>query len=502
MLAYRHVTVTKQEGRDEVRSEAVLYIERRGTDLIAHGVESGQVPEVLSRRWWFPTPSDPTEWVVPGEGRTSNVVRPDLVVRDRHEVTESDEGRRIVTTRVASFAPLGEARCRHEGLFDAARGRYVRMRTECTTQLDTSGASIEGMNNLQVRSTSRDESTFDAELTAARRATLAQHPRIRREARTGLDAYLESHPLEAEIARALDAGRLPPFYTESHPARVWAAVLDEDRHRPLFQDLTLPYLMGRLPEAVMPVLRARLADPDVARFVAGSTDPSLRDVVERFAGGSDAALRDQARETLRTVSREPSELRTMGLDELSRHGTRMLGVAPPERLVPVLIDILADAPEGPRAAISVQWLEALTMQANGNDVGAWRRFWAEHRDRPHRAWCLEAAGSPVPLLRAQAFRALAAHDPSDDVRARLTAALDDPIMSVRDAAARTLLAWGDDAGLDHALRALESFSLPRRHVGFEMLSRFGDHALGYAPDASEEDRVAAIARWREWSSRR
>ncbi|MBX3247493.1 MAG: protein kinase [Myxococcales bacterium] len=236
--------------------------------------------------------------------------------------------------------------------------------------------------------------------------------------------------------------------------------------------------------------------------LAGSTDPSLRDVVERFAGGSDAALRDQARETLRTVSREPSELRTMGLDELSRHGTRMLGVAPPERLVPVLIDILADAPEGPRAAISVQWLEALTMQANGNDVGAWRRFWAEHRDRPHRAWCLEAAGSPVPLLRAQAFRALAAHDPSDDVRARLTAALDDPIMSVRDAAARTLLAWGDDAGLDHALRALESFSLPRRHVGFEMLSRFGDHALGYAPDASEEDRVAAIARWREWSSRR
>ncbi len=69
--------------------------------------------------------------------------------------------------------------------------------------------------------------------------------------------------------------------------------------------------------------------------------------------------------------------------------------------------------------------------------------------------------------------------------------------TVRDAAARTLLAWRDDAVLEHALRALESFSLARRRIGFDMVSRFGEHALGYAPDAPEEERVAAVARWRD-----
>ncbi|MFK7984993.1 MAG: hypothetical protein AB8I08_03105 [Sandaracinaceae bacterium] len=501
VLAYKVVSVSQQEGRPEARREAVLYVERRGTELIAHGFESGPVPEALARRWWLPSPSDPAEWVVPGEGRTSNVVRADFVVQDEHEVTEGDEGLVVVTTRVARFALLGEMRCRYEGLFDPAHERYIRMRSECSTSLDTSGSGLSG-RAMEARGRSRFEASFDEEAAALRRASLARYPTLRSEARDGLDAYLAAHPVESEITRALDAGNLPLFYTRSHAAEVWTAVLDNDRYHPLFPRLTMPYFLGGLPDEVVPVLLARLDDPDVARFVAGSTDPELRAAVERLAAGEAGVLRERAAETLLTASRQPADLRGMALNELAMYGTRMLAVAPPERYVPVLIDILAEAPDGPRSAIVVQWLEALTLRSHGRDVAAWQGFWTEHHDRPHRAWCLDAAESSVPLLRAAAFRSLAAQDPGDPARALLTTALADPAEGVRDAAARTLLVWGDRAAFAHALRALDSFSLARRRVGFDMLTYFGEHALGYAPDAPEEERVAAIARWRAWAARR
>jgi HEAT repeat protein len=78
----------------------------------------------------------------------------------------------------------------------------------------------------------------------------------------------------------------------------------------------------------------------------------------------------------------------------------------------------------------------------------------------------------------------------------------DPSQDVRYEAATALLRGGDDRGLAVLVRGLEDADPRVRAKAILVLHGRTGEDFGYRPDASPEDRRAAVARWREWMSRR
>lgn len=80
--------------------------------------------------------------------------------------------------------------------------------------------------------------------------------------------------------------------------------------------------------------------------------------------------------------------------------------------------------------------------------------------------------------------------------------LDAPDQAARQTAADKLVKEMDTfVGVPELIRALGSRSAQRRALAVECLRRITRTRHGYAPDASPQQRRAAIARWRAWWKR-
>jgi len=78
----------------------------------------------------------------------------------------------------------------------------------------------------------------------------------------------------------------------------------------------------------------------------------------------------------------------------------------------------------------------------------------------------------------------------------------DSTIDVRYEAATALLRGGDDRGLPVLVHGLEDADPRVRAKAILVLHGRTGEDFGYRPDASPADRQAAVARWREWMSRR
>ncbi len=177
----------------------------------------------------------------------------------------------------------------------------------------------------------------------------------------------------------------------------------------------------------------------------------------------------------------------------------------------------SSAPAEPAPAEdSLEWLEAAPDLANRMDRRMeqmpWTQgmdervemiqWWAE-RGEPAYSRLLDMAADPRPGVADMAFAALAA---SRDSR------LVEPLRTVpwpaegeldsRYSRARTHLVLGDWSHVDVLIDGLEDDRLFARSLCLKTLRTASRQDLGYRASGPEEERAAAVERWREWAQDR
>jgi hypothetical protein len=489
-------------------------------------------------RLWFPTPDQALggeprieQWTIANTGSTSTTIRPDLTITDTFtSPSASDDEIAVSIERRIDMGMIGESTQRLAARFDRRARRYTVVELAGHSDVDpTRDPSFAKMArglgaSLHMESSEQITLTYDAAASAARSAQLAEIAEAREEARRDYDEYVAAHPAEREVREALaeigERQRHRPsprlqFQLVADPARVWRAALAADAPVSLerfAEAVTFLYALRveeHLPDEIVELIRPRIGrHHELDFFVVDHPDPRLVDEIARLAGDDrDPELAQRATraltalrapptlETLRASGRDPQTFMTIGTP-------LVLGASDPRASVEILVEVLADPRSAPEVKqVCVQWLEAITRRALGDDVAAWRRFLEEHRSANFAQWMLGAARQDNPLLKQSALEALGGLEPSAEARALLLHELDHQLEIVRVAASGSLLRWGDPRGVRPLLDLLESPIAAWRGQGLSGLASLGDTTLGYDPEAPEIERARAAARWRAWAER-
>jgi hypothetical protein len=122
---------------------------------------------------------------------------------------------------------------------------------------------------------------------------------------------------------------------------------------------------------------------------------------------------------------------------------------------------------------------------------------ADFPSKRARSILAKALDDPDPAARAIARRTLVQTQP-DEVVPALLADLDSDSVFARTQAIDALAQLGRRAFLPHFIRMLDDEERIVRLRAARALQTMTGERLGYHPDAPEEERLAAVRRWREW----
>lgn len=490
----------------------------------------------------FPLPPGPLTakgdehaWVVKGLGGASNLANPDQRVRETVRLVSADRRTaRVAWTRTVDVVSPPQPKTlrskqhaleKGQGTFDLAAGRYVALQTTQTVtyELDI-GAGKPRSGTLKTAF----KLTLDLARSKARTALRRRMEQSARTAERGVAEYVRQHPASAELRGVVDEalkGDLPvgtpafAFHATANPLGLWREGLASHRSaeererfvRALSLLQSIPAASSALSDEVVALLRPRVAgEPALQRLVAGLPDPRWKTALEALASAQDPQISERARKSLSELAAEgqgddPRALRARAADPgaFAELGHRLiLGDRDPKALVAVLIEVLEakDTPPFSRQ-LCVQWLEGITRRVHGDDVAAWQAFWRQNKDRPFNAWLVDVARSGSPLLRINALMGLGQQPPSRAGLQELLAGLASPLARVRLNAAAALASWRDGRAVPVLLELLAHPTVGFRQTAFVQLARFHDATLGYRPEGPEEQRAAALGRWRGWAAR-
>jgi HEAT repeat protein len=121
-----------------------------------------------------------------------------------------------------------------------------------------------------------------------------------------------------------------------------------------------------------------------------------------------------------------------------------------------------------------------------------------HVDLPYEQWLLEAARSPHPLMRGDAFRALENRSCPEGLAQIAFDALDSEVPYVRSTAAAALARCRDPRAAPVLVELLDSPEDSTRSEAIIALSFLSETTLGYDPFADLESRLEAIGRFERW----
>lgn len=429
----------------------------------------------------FPTPPGPVD-ETPIENTWSpgqTPWGPPAIFRDSFQLTGKERGNFLLSHRrqeTRDGVSAGQGVGRHVW---SPLGMYVEMQETMETVARRPGRD----DTVDVSVTI--VKTLDPGATRARSAFLQRVAQARSEARATFDVESVGSP-EAEVLAALTsrdeaALEILRFHVFGHPVRTLTqvAALDESLRQAFFES----ELLGEIswPASILAPLRVIEGDsPSASRFLEAMPTYDLD------------ALRATALDDPELVTRAHQALQA---DESMRD---------PAALLEVLIEKLEAFPESSRGRhVMGTILVALTYRDLGANVGAWRTYLREHRDRPYVEWLLEVAReeSPEPAMLAmqQLSRVLMfdAASPNDGMRAVAAAKAQSDSPLVRVVAAELLLRLGDTRGLALTVEALSGALAPRTRA-FTNLAIVAPSTFGFRMGDPELERAVACARIEAW----
>ncbi len=492
-------------------------------------------------RFLFPLPEKPLgdeaveqSFVIEGLGTTATQSSPDLALDEVIEAGDRD-GDRVTLSFSRRGEDAGESLVEvelsdeGEGVFDIGAGRYEALERRSVIAME----SAMGGEHIEIETKATWSLTFDAERAAERTRARAER-RARATEGLDLDEYLERYPASAEIERAAEklAAQNPGadllFHAVANPVETWshAMSLDEGEATAFTSTVALLYREGEpVPDELIEWIKRALPDtPNLTIAVAQWPDARLRPELEAFAAG-DAALPEDsaydseliaeaARETLDALARgeaSPRDLAEASPEEFLQLGmSLMAGDRDPRPLVPVLIDAIEESlreaastpgAQAHRAELAVQWLEGITSRSFGMNVGGWREFWAENQDASYCQWQIDAAEQDREALVSNALGKLGACEGVDEAAEVLAEHTGASRRAVSLVAARALAELEDPRAIPALFDAMEHGAAQERAQALVALARFHSTTLGFDPQADEDARAAAIARWRAWAER-
>lgn len=332
--------------------------------------------------------------------------------------------------------------------------------------------------------------TLDGHASRVRSEFLRTVAAARRDAHASFEVESISSP-EAEVVAALSSLNeasieILLFHLFGHPVRGVTQIvgLDEPLRRAFFESAAA----DRMREVHWP--------------------PSMLAPLQSVAGDSPSV--SHFLETLPTHDLEALRTTVISDPELVARITQALSaresMTNPAALLEVLIEKLEAFPEGTQGRQMVgAALFAFTYSSHGADVGAWRTYLADHRDRPFVEWLLEVARADAPEPAMMAMQELAralwldVAEPSDAIREVAAAGAQSDSALVRLGAGELFLRLGDARGIPLTIQALGG--TPRTRLkAFTNLSIVAPSTFGFRPGDPEMERAVALARIEAWAA--
>ncbi len=522
-LAYRATVTTTGASPEPQTSEVNFFLERDATGATI--VRTGDVDNATTVSWRggarsedmprfeFPVPVDGMEasWRMETLGMSGGRQIPAVDMVDRFRVEE--DGSPVVVLAFERALTLsdemGDGSMTATLRYDRDAKRYASLTGERVLRMVT--RSQPGMDALSLETRNEFVYEFDAAMSAARTAFLAELAAARERARGQLAQYQSDHSVDAEIAEALSAPRpgfLVKFHLVANPRQVWSQALQGDSREAFLAGFAAAaFAPGVLPDEALEVLKERAGEwPEVDAFASRIRDPRAVEVLQRLAD-RDGPSQTQAQTTLAALATRPAEdLLTVPSGRLGEVGTpivmRVRTLADTKPIASVLIQILGrEALPEIDKQFCLQWLEMITSRNLGDDAAAWRAFWEAHQSESVTTWAVTAAREELPILRLNALSQLSRGEGPAAARAVMVENLAHSHEDVRLAAAQALVALGDDRGIATLIGFLRGGNQKRARA-IMALAEIADRSLGYVPHGEEREREIAAARWEAWAASR
>lgn len=522
-LAYRATVTTTGASPEPQTSEVNFFLERDATGATI--VRTGDVNNATTVSWRggarsedmprfeFPVPVDGMEasWRMETLGMSGGRQIPAVDMVDRFRVEE--DGSPVVVLAFERALTLsdemGDGSMTATLRYDRDAKRYASLTGERVLRMVT--RSQPGMDALSLETRNEFVYEFDAAMSAARTAFLAELAAARERARGQLAQYQSDHSVDAEIAEALSAPRpgfLLKFHLVANPRQVWSQALQGDSREAFLAGFAAAaFAPGVLPDEALEVLKERAGEwPEVDAFASRIRDPRAVEVLQRLAD-RDGPSQTQAQTTLAALATRPAEdLLTVPSGRLGEVGTpivmRVRTLADTKPIASVLIQILGrEALPEIDKQFCLQWLEMITSRNLGDDAAAWRAFWEAHQSESVTTWAVTAAREELPILRLNALSQLSRGEGPAAARAVMVENLAHSHEDVRLAAAQALVALGDDRGIATLIGFLRGGNQKRARA-IMALAEIADRSLGYVPHGEEREREIAAARWEAWAASR